>query len=515
MVPSATFAAEVRRALDSADYTERGIVERLDCGGTLRLTARERPRLLRHTQDGTPLDTFIRLFLLEADVTEAAARRAVAPTPLAVWNQAGLLACRGGRVSARFALLPQIGLRLLFDLRTHRPLRPDHVVGMGPVSRMLSSAIVRAPVRRALDLGTGCGGQALLLARHAERVVATDVNPRALAVTAFNAELNGIDNVELRRGSLFEPVAGQAFELVVANPPFAIGPSQELAFRDGGLPADGFVEHIVREAPAHLRPGAYCQLTAHWAQLHGEDWRSRLSRWVEGSGCDAWVLRLKAVSPETYAAGWITEIEQPEPEIYAQRWEEWVAYLERERIEAIGNGLVNLRRRASGDGRFWVLDDLEELDAGGGAAIAEGFAVRELLSGTSDDALLEMALHIGPGVRLESACVSSGEGWEVEGAVLRCRRGLHFSVSIDGAMANLVGRCDGVRTVCALAAELADGLRTDRAKLLGSLLPMVRGLLERGFLLPAAESLESALASSTGSDRPGRAPVTIPDTQQS
>jgi len=509
VIPDATYASEVRRALDAADYTERGVVERLGCGETLRLTPRERPRLLRRTQHATPLDTFIRLFLVEAEVSEAEARRAVAPTPLDAWSDSGLLIAYEGRVAAGFALLPQLGLRLLFDLRTHRPLRADHVVGMGPVSNMLSWATVRARVGRALDVGTGCGGQALLLARHAERVVATDVNPRALEVAAFNAALNGIDNVELRRGSLFEPVVGEEFDLVVANPPFAIGPNQELAFRDGGFPADGFVERIVREAPTHLRSGGHCQLTAHWAQLQGEEWRARLARWVEGSGCDAWVLRLKTVGPETYAAGWITETEQPEPEVYERRWKEWVGYLERERIEAIGNGVVNLRRRPSGEGRFWVLDDLEELDAEAGDAIAEGFAVRELLASTPDEALLEMALRIGPGVRLESASESRGEGWEVTGAVLRRRRGLHFSASVDGAMANLVGRCDGIRTLRALARELAEGLGSDLPKLVTSLLPLVRGLVERGFLLPAAEGLKAAEASRPASGSPSRATVGI------
>jgi methylase of polypeptide subunit release factors len=504
MILDPTFAAEVRRALDAADYTERGIVGRLDCGETLHLSPRERPRLLRRTQGATPLDTFIRLFLVEAEVEEDAARRAVAPTPLKAWSDAGILSARDGRVTPCFALLPQLGLRLLFDLRVHRPLRPDHVVGMGAVSNTLSEVTVRAPVSRALDIGTGCGGQALLLARHAEHVIATDVNQRALGVAAFNAALNGIDNVELRRGSLFEPVTGESFDLVVANPPFVIGPNQEHAFRDGGFPADGFVERIVREAPAHLRPGGHCQLTTDWAQLQGEDWRTRLARWVEGSGCDAWVLRLRTVSPESYAVSWINETGQADTEAYTRRWEEWVGYLERERIEAIGHGVVNLRRRPSGEGRFWVLDDLEELDADAGNAIAEGFAVRELLADTPDEALLEMALHIGPGVRLESASVSSGEGWEVKEALLRRRRGLHFSASVDGAMAYIIGRCDGVRTLRALAREFAERVGSELPQFVTSLLPLVRGLVERGFLLPAAASLTADQAYRPASASPSR-----------
>jgi len=505
-----TFAVEVRRALDGAAYDELGIGKRMDCGERLHLTPRERPRMMRRTQEGTPLDTFIRLFLVEAEVEEAAASRAVAPTSLKAWCDAGILTLRNGRVAPCFAILPQLRLRLLFDLRAHRPLRHDHVVGLGPVSNMLAGATVRAPVARALDLGTGCGCQAILLARHAERVVATDVNPRALEIAAFNAALNGIHNVEFRLGSLFEPVAGEGFDLIIANPPFAIGPSQELAFRDGGFPADGFVERIVREAPAHLRPGGYCQLTAHWAVLQGEDWRNRLARWVEGSRCDAWVLHLKTVSPETYAAGWITETELPEPEVYARRWEEWVGYLERERIEAVGNGMVNLRRRSSGEGHFWVLDDLEDLDADAGEAIAEGFAVRETLARSTDETLLEMAPRIGQGVQLESTGMSSGQGWDAKVVLLRRRRGLHVSVSVDGAMASLVGRCDGVRTLRELARELAEGMGCDLAQLLKSLLPLVRGLTERGFLVPPAASLRPTDAiTGAGPAYPGRASASV------
>ena len=67
---------------------------------------------------------------------------------------------------------------------------------------------MREPVGSALDLGTGCGVQALHLAGHAGRVVATDVNSRALWMTRLNAELNGAD-VDVRDGSLFDRSGGE------------------------------------------------------------------------------------------------------------------------------------------------------------------------------------------------------------------------------------------------------------------------------------------------------------------
>ena len=78
---------------------------------------------------------------------------------------------------------------------------------------------MRRPVEHALDVGTGNGIQAIHAARHCSRVVATDVNARALQFAAFNAQLNGFDNIEVREGSFFDPAEGERFDLVISNPP--------------------------------------------------------------------------------------------------------------------------------------------------------------------------------------------------------------------------------------------------------------------------------------------------------
>ena len=71
-----------------------------------------------------------------------------------------------------------------------------------------------------LDLGTGCGILATFCAEKAKRVVATDVNPKALAYADFNIRLNGVaDKVELLEGDLFGPIAGREFDVIVSNPP--------------------------------------------------------------------------------------------------------------------------------------------------------------------------------------------------------------------------------------------------------------------------------------------------------
>ena len=63
----------------------------------------------------------------------------------------------------------------------------EYVLGISEASSSLAQLTIREPAGRALDLGTGCGVQALHLAQHAGQVVATDVNPRALAMARLTA----------------------------------------------------------------------------------------------------------------------------------------------------------------------------------------------------------------------------------------------------------------------------------------------------------------------------------------
>ena len=146
----------------------------------------------------------------------------------------------------------------------------------------------------------------------ARRVVASDVNPRAIALATLTIELNGLDHVSVRLGDRFDPVAGERFDLIVANPPYVISPLRRYLFRDSGLPVDELCRSIVQAAPAHLTDGGHCQLLASWAHVAGEDWRQRLERWFAGTGCDAYVLEREALEPAAHAASWLRQTERPE-----------------------------------------------------------------------------------------------------------------------------------------------------------------------------------------------------------
>lgn len=112
------------------------------------------------------------------------------------------------------------------------------------------------PVLRAVDIGCGSGAGALLIARarpEAE-VYAVDINPKALHFAKVNAAVAGLDNLECRHSNILSGVE-DAFDLIVANPPY-MKDSRRRAYRHGGdaLGADLSVR-IVREALQRLAPG--------------------------------------------------------------------------------------------------------------------------------------------------------------------------------------------------------------------------------------------------------------------
>ncbi|MEO5680456.1 MAG: methyltransferase [Acidimicrobiales bacterium] len=295
-------------------------------------------------------------------VEPGAAERALAPLTVADWAAAGLVAVEGDGVTGLIRLRPlasNAGEWLMPNDSSRRTEHvADHVIGVGAASLTLAGMTVRAPVARCLDLGSGSGIQSLLASSHAAEVVATDRNSRAVAFVRFTMALNAVDNVEARHGDLFEPVAGERFGLIVSNPPFVISPDDRFAYRDSGLPGDEICRRIVAGAPAHLEEGGWCQLLANWAHLKGVDWRERLATWFEGTGCDAWVIQRDVQDVESYASTWIGH-DETTPSHAPDAFDTWMDHYERTSTEAIGIGLITLRR--SGSPTPWLrIDELPQ-----------------------------------------------------------------------------------------------------------------------------------------------------------
>jgi methylase of polypeptide subunit release factors len=479
----------LREVFAAAEYSDGKLIERV---GPSRVPARRStslPRMLRLTASGDRLDGLIRLFLLGVPLDEPAARHALAPLDLDAVAALGLITRTDGGIAATVTAFPYGSMVLVFDQpeQITAGAREDLVVGITDATRQLIRFTVRRPSRRTLDLGTGCGIQAFLAAPHSREVYASDLNPRAVNFARFNARLNGIDNVRCLEGSGFEPVREHSFDLVLANLPFVIVPRFRYYYRDSGIPLDGFARQVARESAQHLSEGGYCQMLCEWVHIKGEDARERLRGWFEGTGCDAWIARLESYRPVEYAEQWIRDTETGDPELARRLYQEWTDFYDREGIEEISAGLVALRRRATGgDNWFWLDDGPEELPDAYGAVVDRAFATRDFLEQRpADSMLLDQVLHAAPDLRLLRESQWTPEGWQPVSARLIHTSGMPYAGNIDAPIARLLALSDGTRRLREVLEGLAAELGVAPERVLPAALPVVRRLLDRGFLIPA------------------------------
>ncbi|TNF82654.1 class I SAM-dependent methyltransferase [Pseudomonas sp. ICMP22404] len=127
-------------------------------------------------------------------------------------------------------------------------------------------------VHRAVDIGCGAGVGAIVIARarREAQVLALDINPLALRLSAVNAALAEVGNLEIAHSDLLQDVDGQ-FDLIVANPPYMADPA-ERAYRDGGgVLGAGLSLRIVEQALPRLTPGGSLVLYTGVAMVDGRD----------------------------------------------------------------------------------------------------------------------------------------------------------------------------------------------------------------------------------------------------
>ena len=189
-------------------------------------------------------------------------------------------------------LLPQIAE--LVECRAGS-LIPPRARRKGGVS---DPALQRRPVKRAVDVCTGSGCLAILLAHQfpAAKVDAIELSPDAAAVAKFNVATHGLaKRIKLHHSDVFDAVPPVKYDLILSNPPYV--PTRELRdlpeefakeppmALDGGRDGLDIIRKILRQSRERLQKHgivvlevgglraamdrAFPELDLHW--LHTED----------------------------------------------------------------------------------------------------------------------------------------------------------------------------------------------------------------------------------------------------
>ena len=362
------------------------------------------------------------------------------------------------------------------------PMRPDFVLGVSSASTTMAQLTVRDPVSRALDLGTGCGVQALHLARHSRQVVATDLNPRALQLAELTFMINSVE-VDVRLGNLYEPLPGERFDLIVSNPPYVMSPpsdSGRLAYREGNATADSLVQRVVTEGADRLSDNGVLQVLGNWAHLRGQDWTERIDGWVRPTGCDAHVVQRETLDATEYVELWLADAGLAGSPDYLSRYDAWLDYFERLGIEAVGLGWLVLRRSGRVQPQLRIEDWPHALEQPIAAALAAEPARVDLVQGMSDAELLQTRWRLGADV-IEETKGAPGFA-DPQQLVLRQQRGFRRAIQLNTAQAGIVGACDGELPLDTIIESVARLTGADPAVLAGEIPPLIRGMILDGFL---------------------------------
>lgn len=475
----------LRSILDRAGYTDDPVAEVMETNNSF-MRARDLPALLHNTRHETPFDIFVRLFLMELAVKVEKLRAVIGPASLEEWIVAGLIRQDGPWVLAKVRLHPFQGHLFASDVqeRVFSPDGEDFVMGVATSSLDLLNITIRRHSRRTLDLGTGCGVQALLAAGHSDRVFAVDSNPRAVGMAAFNAAMNEASNIECRAGYLFEPVKGVRFDLIVTNPPFVISPDIRFLYRDGGG-QENICRRIVRQAPDFLEEGGFFQMMCNWPEFAGEDWKETMAGWFEGTGCHVWVKRTERIDPAAYATLWLRATERLSNEEHARRFSDWMTFFESRGIEAIGSGFIAME--CAGEEKTWFEADEDPWQITGpiGDSIENRFRMRTFLERVgSEERLFDLRVAASPDLRLDQRWMRSSEGWAPTGAKLSLSKGLHYEGEVDGAVARFVTACDGNKTLRDLLVAMAASGNVDPDTIRPKFVNLARRFIETGFIVP-------------------------------
>ena len=133
-------------------------------------------------------------------------------------------------------------------------------------SFLLGENLQIGPEDEVLEIGTGSGIVAIYASKLTNKITVTDINYNAIELAEENFKINGIDNIEVLFGNLFEPVKNRKFDVILFNTPYLPTENEDIldddlnyAF-DGGSDGRKVIDHFLNEVKNHLKPKGKVQL---------------------------------------------------------------------------------------------------------------------------------------------------------------------------------------------------------------------------------------------------------------
>jgi SAM-dependent methyltransferase len=303
--------AILRNYLRTVGFNEKSICGRLGIPELPILLTRRR-KGLEPLKESDGMSLLTRLLLLGESIKREELEPGLASPAVEALTSLGLVIpdpADGARLMATVELYPVGSLFIISD-RWFAPdgkdyKAPDDIVypAITPNTAEFMATLPVTPCESFLELCSGTGAVALAASAYATQSWAIDITERSTQMAEFNRLLNGLGNVSVLKGDLYDGVEGLKFDRIVAHPPYmpVLGPAQ--IFYDGGADGEQITRRCVEALPRFLKPGGcfYCQ--AQGSDRKGAPLEERVRSWLGESQTDfdVAVVEKRAQAPKDAA----------------------------------------------------------------------------------------------------------------------------------------------------------------------------------------------------------------------
>jgi len=333
----------------------------------------------------------------------------------------------------------------------------------------------------ALDLCSGTGVGAFVLSRFGKPAVSADITERAAAFARFNCALNGLENVEVARGDLYEAVKGRTFGCIVAHPPYVPSLETKAIWRDGGVTGEALVRRMIERLPEYLEPGGVFLCFSLGADTEKGKFEERARGWL-GARADEFdiIFACKELREPRQV---LDSLARKHSELGPQVIEKFESEFERAGVVHMPFGALCLRRAADGPAHQPWTTRTKLSDQTDGSNFDVAFSTLERFSQPHFlESLREATPQLSPGLEVKITHVVHEGSLVPADFLFEIDQPFEAHVRFDPWMVPLLARLDGKTTLTKIYGDAqTEGTVPEEFKL-ENFAVLVARALELGFI---------------------------------
>jgi len=294
----------------------------------------------------TPLDMLISLFLVRGSVTENHALNLFGKNLLQLLFDIKVLYYRDDNVASYIDIFCVEDQYIATDHRflflEEDRIKESPVMYIGSDSFGLVNTAPRRISERTLDLCTGSGIQSIMASKYSKEVIAVDINPRAIRFSRFNVQFNGVENVHVVMGDLYQCIPDIKFDTILANPPFVPSPDENMKFRDGGVKGETILSTIIKGAPKFLTNSGRLYIVTDLVDV--SSYKKKLMNWW---GKDSAKMMLLKTADRNEILFSVPHCHYPFNQTYSEYSNElikWVDNFQKSNLNAVNFGYILIEK---------------------------------------------------------------------------------------------------------------------------------------------------------------------------